>query len=53
MSSESIGNCPKTRYPTDFGIGPIEFIYMCVVHGHVKKNKIYIWLEAIRIKEHE
>jgi late competence protein required for DNA uptake (superfamily II DNA/RNA helicase) len=53
-SSENFGNRPKTRYPTDFAVEPIEYIYIymciyiciymcvCVVHGQVKKKqKIY------------
>jgi hypothetical protein len=28
--SKNIKNHLKTRYPTDFVIGPIEYIYVCV-----------------------
>jgi hypothetical protein len=41
----------------NFGVGPIEYIYVCVcayvcvVHGQVIKS--YIWLETIRIIAHE
>jgi hypothetical protein len=52
-SSENFRNHPKTRYSLDFDIGPIEYIYVCVVHGQVKKIKTYIWLETISIIEHE
>jgi hypothetical protein len=46
--------CLKTQYPMDFGVGPIECVCVCVVHGQViKKQKIYIWVEVIRIIEHE
>jgi hypothetical protein len=60
---ETLKIAQKLDIQSDFGVGPIEYIYIymcvcvrvcvCVVHGQVKKNKIYIWLEAIRIKEHE
>jgi hypothetical protein len=28
-SSENIRNCPKNRYSMDFGVGPIEYMYVC------------------------
>jgi hypothetical protein len=60
-SSRNFRNYPKTRYSMDFGVGPIEHICVCVcvfvclfvVHGQVMKIKKYIWLQAIRIIEHE
>jgi hypothetical protein len=27
----------KSQYPTDFGVGPIEYIYMCVCVGYMDK----------------
>jgi hypothetical protein len=29
-SSRNFENCPKTRYSMDFGVGPIEYIYIYV-----------------------
>jgi hypothetical protein len=40
-SSENFRNYLKNRHSTDFGVGPIEYIY--VAHGQVLKNKTYIY----------
>jgi hypothetical protein len=39
-SSENIGNRPKTQYSTDFGIEPIEYIYMCDTWRSFEKQNI-------------
>jgi hypothetical protein len=41
MSGESFKNRPKTRYPTDFGIGPIEYVCVCGTWISYERQIIY------------
>jgi hypothetical protein len=40
----------KNLYLMNFGIGPIEYIYICVcvAHGQVLKNKTYIYIYGLK-----
>jgi hypothetical protein len=40
-SSENIGNRPKTQYSTDFGIEPIEYIYVWYMEKFWKTKHKY------------
>jgi hypothetical protein len=41
-SSENLINRPKTRYPTDFGVGPIECVCVCGTWTSYENQKIYM-----------
>jgi hypothetical protein len=57
-SFRNFKNRPKTRYSTDFWrranrVYIYIHTYIYVIHGQVMRIRTYIWLETIRIIEHD